>query len=59
MHDISLYISALLIVAERTCENGPFLTPYWRHQSLGYLKKSWMLIVNNHWCPWTLKGFNI
>ena len=35
------------------------LTPYWRHQSLGYLKKIWMPVVNIHWCPWTLKDFNI
>ena len=35
------------------------LTPYWHHQSLGYLKKIWMPVVNIHWCPWTLKGFNI
>ena len=35
------------------------LTPFWRHQSLGYLKKIWMPVVNIHWCPWTLKGFNI
>ena len=35
------------------------LTPYWRHQSHGYLKEIWMPVVNIHWCPRTLKGFNI
>ena len=35
------------------------LTPYWFHQSLGYLKKIWMPVVNIHWCPWTLKFLNI
>ena len=48
-----------LIVAWWTCENGPFLTPYWRHQSLGYLKKICMPVVNIYWCPWTVKGFKI
>ena len=38
---------------------GPFLIPYWRHQSLGYLKKIWMPVVNISWCQWTLRGFNI
>ena len=38
---------------------GHFFTPYWRHPSLGYLKKIWMPVVNINWCPWTLKGFNI
>ena len=42
-----------------TCENGPFFTPYWRHQSLGYLKKIWMPVVNINWCPWNRKGCNI
>ena len=35
------------------------LTPYWCHESLGYLKKIWMPVVNIRWCPWTLKGLNI
>ena len=35
------------------------LTAYWRHQSFGYLKKIRMPVVNIHWCPWTLKSFNI
>ena len=48
-----------LIVARWTCENGPFLTLYWCHQSLGYLRKIWMPVVNIHWCLWTLKGLNI
>ena len=48
-----------LIVARWTCQNGPFLTPYWCHQSLGYLKKICMPVVNIQWCPWTLKGLNI
>ena len=39
-----------------TCENGPFLTPYWCHQSLGYLNKIWMPVVNIHCWSWTLKG---
>ena len=38
---------------------GRFLTPYWRHKSIVYLKKIWMPVVNFHWCPWTLKVFNI
>ena len=42
-----------------SCENGSFLTPYWYHQSLGYLKKIWMTVLNIQWCPWTLKGPNI
>ena len=36
-----------------------FFTPYWRHQSLGYLKKIWMPVVNIIWCPWAIKGFSI
>ena len=40
-------------------ENGPFLTPYWCHQILGYLKKIWMPVVNIQCCPWTLEGLNI
>ena len=35
------------------------LTPYWCHQSLGYLKKIWIPVVNIQWCPWTFKGLNI
>ena len=35
------------------------LTPYWRHQSLGYLKKIWMPVVNIHWCSWTPEGFDV
>ena len=47
------------MLAWGTCENGPCFTPYWRHQSLSYLKKIWMPVSNINWCPWTFKGFNI
>ena len=33
---------------------------FWHHtDSLGYLKKIWIPVVNIQWCPWTLKGLNI
>ena len=58
-HNPSLNWLGLTHFGQVDLRKWAILTPYWRHQSLGYLKKIWMPVVNIHWCSWTLKGINI